>query len=247
MTTEKKKLSLYDRIKGWSKDLCLALFLVFFFNTFLVQAYYVPSSSMENNLLPQDRLFASKLSYGYNFRNPLTLENYHFFKSRPELYDVVIFRNPLDAKKMFVKRVLGRHGDTIEIKGGKLFINNKPARADFLKESRMLDIPALSDYHNLQKGLLALPLSEFKEEIKNKYPHLLLQFQNDYHRIALHLQKKYQVLKEKLASGRISEYNWGPIYVPGKGDKILQRKLSEIEYEFLVKYFRNVWKKKIIK
>lgn len=113
-----KKSSLKKQIEGWVWALVVALFLRYF----VLQAYRIPSGSMEDTLLPGDFLLVFKPIYGIEI--PYTqIKFFQFYK--PKRGDIVIFRFPLDPSKDFVKRCVGLPGDTVEIRDKVLYINGK--------------------------------------------------------------------------------------------------------------------------
>ncbi|MEX0766731.1 MAG: signal peptidase I [bacterium] len=81
--------------------------------TFVVQAFYIPSGSMEPTLMVGDRILVSKLSYRFG-----TVER----------GDVIVFHYPLNPGKDFVKRVVGLGGETVELRDGVVLINNTPIK-----------------------------------------------------------------------------------------------------------------------
>jgi len=109
------------------KTLFYALVIAIIFRSFLIQPFYIPSSSMEPNLLVGDRIFVSKYSYGYSkhsfpFSPPI-------FKGRimdnnPSRGDVVVFKTPADNRTDYIKRLIGMPGDTIQFIDSNLYINN---------------------------------------------------------------------------------------------------------------------------
>jgi signal peptidase I len=128
--------------------LLVAFLLALVIKTFLVQAFYIPSASMENTLLVGDRVLVNKLVYRFHpprrgdiivFEDPNPVEQPH--------------RNPVSAfvhwlteglgvsnnpEKDFIKRVIGLPGETIEINEGKVFIDGKEIREPYLNPSRDL-------------------------------------------------------------------------------------------------------------
>src|SRR6188472_64084 len=97
----------------WTKSIIVALVVWFFLRTFLVEAFRIPSGSMENTLLIGDFLFVNKTLYGAEI--PLT--NKHLPPVRePRRLDIVVFRSPEDAATNVVKRVVGMPGDTLAMK-----------------------------------------------------------------------------------------------------------------------------------
>jgi signal peptidase I len=88
----------------------------------LADHYYVPSGSMENSLIPGDRVFVDKTAYG--FRIPLT--KIDLFGARtPERGEIAVFDSPRDGTRL-IKRIVAIGGDVVSIVDGHLSINGKP-------------------------------------------------------------------------------------------------------------------------
>ena len=108
------------------KTLFYALVIAIFIRSILVQPFYIPSSSMESNLLVGDRLFVTKFSYGYSIHSfpfsPPIFKDRIFFKS-PKRGDVVVFKTPADNRTDYIKRLIGLPGDTIQFIDGELYLN----------------------------------------------------------------------------------------------------------------------------
>ena len=110
------------------KTLLIALFIAILIRSFLIQPFYIPSSSMEPTLLVGDRIFVSKYTYGYSKHSfPFSLQ---FFKNRvfykkPERGDLVVFKTPADNRTDYIKRLIGVPGDSIQFINGEIFINEK--------------------------------------------------------------------------------------------------------------------------
>ena len=109
------------------KTIFYALAIAILIRSFLIQPFYIPSSSMEPNLLIGDRLFVTKYSYGYSKHSfPFSPP---FFKSRilfndPKAGDVIVFKTPADNRTDYIKRLIGLPGDKIQFIDGDLFLNN---------------------------------------------------------------------------------------------------------------------------
>ena len=109
------------------KTLFLALVIAVVIRSLLIQPFYIPSSSMEPNLLVGDRLFVTKYSYGYSkhsfpFSPPILKDR--LFESSPKRGDVVVFKTPADNRTDYIKRLIGLPGDQIRFLDSNLYINN---------------------------------------------------------------------------------------------------------------------------
>ena len=109
------------------KTLIYALAIAIVIRSLLVQPFYIPSSSMEPNLLVGDRLFVTKYSYGYSkhsfpFSPPIFRDRILFQK--PNRGDVVVFKTPADNRTDYIKRLIGLPGDQIQFIDSNLYINN---------------------------------------------------------------------------------------------------------------------------
>ena len=109
------------------KTIYYALIIALIIRSFLFQPFYIPSSSMEPNLLIGDRLFVSKYSYGYS-RHSLPFSpkiyNKRIFAKTPKRGDVVVFKTPVDNRTDYIKRLIGIPGDTIQIIDKILYLND---------------------------------------------------------------------------------------------------------------------------
>jgi signal peptidase I len=119
------------RLAGWSRELKAilpALGLVLIVRTVVAEPYMVPSASMVPTLLVGDELLANKFAYGYGkYSSPVGLmPNFsgHLLGKVPERGDVVVFRLPRDPSTSYVKRLIGLPGDRIQMRAGRLYIND---------------------------------------------------------------------------------------------------------------------------
>ena len=108
------------------KTLIGALLIAILIRSLIIQPFYIPSSSMEPNLLVGDRIFVSKFSYGYSkhsFPFSPNFSNNRFLSKEPTQGDLVVFKTPSDNRTDYIKRLIGLPGDEIQFINGELFIN----------------------------------------------------------------------------------------------------------------------------
>lgn len=107
-------------IREYAESIIIALILALVIRTFVIQAFKIPSGSMEPTLQIGDHLLVNKFIYGIKI--PFTSIHLLPWKS-PQRGDVIVFIFPLDQDKDFIKRVIGVGGDTVSIVNKKLYIN----------------------------------------------------------------------------------------------------------------------------
>lgn len=125
---EPEKQSLQQKVENpWVeavKTIGLSVFLAIGIRSFVAEARYIPSGSMLPTLQINDRLIIDKLSY--EFRDP-------------KRGDIVVF-SPTEAlraqnfKDAFIKRVIGLPGETVEVRDGRVYINNQPLQEKYIEE-----------------------------------------------------------------------------------------------------------------
>jgi len=111
-----------SKTREYIESLIIAAIIAFFVRSFFIQAFKIPSSSMEPTLLIGDHLLVNRLSYVVKV--PFT-DIVIFDLDKPERGDVIVFRYPVDRSKDFIKRVIAREGDTVEIKDKTIYVNGK--------------------------------------------------------------------------------------------------------------------------
>jgi signal peptidase I len=100
----------------------IAVFVI----TFIVQAFQIPTESMENTLLIGDYLLVDKLRYGSTRQNPL-------LPYRPvRRGDIIVFHYPVNPEQHFVKRVVGVPGDRIRLINRRLYVNGAPQQEPYV-------------------------------------------------------------------------------------------------------------------
>ena len=109
------------------KTLFYALIIAIIIRSLFIQPFYIPSSSMEPNLLVGDRLFVTKYTYGYSkhsfpFSPPIFKGR--LLSKKPKRGDVIVFKTPADNRTDYIKRLIGLPGDKIQFIDTNLYINN---------------------------------------------------------------------------------------------------------------------------
>jgi signal peptidase I len=108
--------------REYAEAIGMALLLALFIRTFIVQAFKIPSGSMIPTLQIGDHILVNKLAYG--IRIPIW-GHYLMDFGKVQRGDVIVFIFPEDRSKDFIKRVTGVAGDTVEIRGKKIYINGQ--------------------------------------------------------------------------------------------------------------------------
>ncbi len=134
----------------WAKSFTIAIVLFLFVRAFLVEAFKIPSGSMEHTLLVGDFLLVNKLVYGAEV--PFTGRHLPAVRA-PKRGDVVVFQWPEDRTKNFVKRLVGLPGDTVEMRDGTLLINGALQREGYALRSEP-DMDRAGDEFRWQRDYL---------------------------------------------------------------------------------------------
>ena len=153
------------------KTLVYALIIAIIIRSLFLQPFYIPSSSMEPNLLVGDRLFVTKFTYGYSkhsfpFSPPIIKQR--IMKNIPNRGDVIVFKYPMDNRTDYIKRLIGLPGDTIQFIDGDLYLNGN----QILKTIK-------SNNESIYCGNSKINVSTFEEKLPNgkKY---LASYRNDF-------------------------------------------------------------------
>ena len=113
--TENEKSSFVKELLQWAAAIILAAAVAIFADKFLIVNAQIPSGSMENTIMPGDRIIGNRLSYTF---------------ADPERFDIIIFRYPDDESQLFIKRIVGLPGETVEITDGKIYIDGSAEPLD---------------------------------------------------------------------------------------------------------------------
>ena len=110
-------------VREYAESIIIAVILALIIRTFLVQAFKIPSGSMEDTLAIGDHILVSKFIYGTKI--PFTSTRLLKFRD-PRRGDVIVFEYPEDPSKDYIKRVVGTPGDEVQVINKKVFVNGKP-------------------------------------------------------------------------------------------------------------------------
>lgn len=118
MRQTKKK----STVREYTEAFVIAFIIALLIRTFLVQAFKIPSSSMEPTLQVGDHILVSKFIYG--IRIPYIGKKFLEFH-KPERGDIIVFIYPEDPQKDFIKRVIATEGEEVQIKDKQILINGR--------------------------------------------------------------------------------------------------------------------------
>jgi len=140
-------------IREYFESIVIAVILALFIRTFVVQAFKIPTGSMENNLLIGDHLLVNKMALG---PTESRLERAILPVASIKRGDVIVFKYPEAPDRDFIKRVIGLPGETLEVREKRVYINGKP-----------LDEPYV---HFLQPPTAASELTEVtSSDVRERY------------------------------------------------------------------------------
>ena len=109
--------------REYLESIVVAVILALFVRTFAVQAFKIPTGSMEENLLIGDHLLVNKLVYSPSFGS---FEDGLFGKKAIKRGHVVVFKFPQEPERDFIKRVIGLPGEKVEVRDKQVLIDDKP-------------------------------------------------------------------------------------------------------------------------
>jgi signal peptidase I len=118
------------KVREYVEAFAVALLIALLVRTLVIQAFKIPSSSMEDTLLIGDHIFVNKFLYGYHI--PYTKGRILRF-SVPQRGDIIVFVFPEDTSKDFIKRVVGVPGDTIEVRQKRVFLNGRALEEKYVR------------------------------------------------------------------------------------------------------------------
>jgi signal peptidase I len=120
-------------VREYAESIIIAVVLALVIRTFVVQAFKIPSGSMEETLLIGDHILVNKLSYGVQLPimdskiRPLGLAG------DPQRGDIIVFPFPRDPSRDFIKRVVALPGERIEVRNHRAYVNGEPLKEPYVK------------------------------------------------------------------------------------------------------------------
>lgn len=121
---EKKQAAVRETME-WVKSIVIALVLALFIKAFFIQAYKIPTGSMEPTIMPGDKVFGNRIVYRFK---------------KPERGNIIAFvpwqeaREAQEIEASFLKRIIAVGGDTVEIRGGLVYVNGMALDEPYIKE-----------------------------------------------------------------------------------------------------------------
>lgn len=116
--------------REYFESIVIAVVLALFVRTFVVQAFKIPTGSMENNLLIGDHLLVNKFVYG---PAATPLERALLPIQSIQRGDIIVFKFPEEPERDFIKRIIGLPGETLELKGRTMYVNGKPLSEPYVQ------------------------------------------------------------------------------------------------------------------
>lgn len=158
LDTKDFNLSYKGSFREWNETIFIAFFLAILIRGLVVQAFWIPTGSMEPTLLGElkdadkvvkrsgDRILVNRFAYAFDFsldgRLPLG-NNSKYWLKLPERGDIIVFKFPDPVKenppKDYIKRVIGLPGDKVEVKDGTVFVNGVALKEPYISEPPSTD------------------------------------------------------------------------------------------------------------
>jgi len=160
------------------KTIFYAMVIAILIRSLLLQPFYIPSSSMEPNLLIGDRLFVTKYSYGYSKHSfpfsPSIFDGRKLY-SEPKLGDIVVFKTPADNRTDYIKRLIGLPGDQIQFIDGDLHINSNQvlksliSKSDFVYCGKKIEVESFTEKLSNGKIYKAVYFKDYSFQNSDKF------------------------------------------------------------------------------
>ena len=121
-------MKIWNEIWDYVKMIIIVVVVVLVVNNVVLINAKIPSESMENTIMTGDRIFGFRMAYGLNF--DFFGKHISYKTKDPERFDIIIFKFPDDESQLFIKRLIGLPGETVEIRDGKVYINGSDEPLD---------------------------------------------------------------------------------------------------------------------
>lgn len=151
-----------NELSDFAKTAFWAVLLAFMIRSVFFEPFHIPSGSMEPTLLVGDYLFVNKPAYGYSrFSFPLGIAPIEgrIWATEPQRGDVIVFALPTQTGIDYIKRLIGLPGDRIQVKAGRLYINDKMVSREFEKMDE------------IEEGGEKFTVTQYKETLPNGVVH----------------------------------------------------------------------------
>lgn len=159
---EKKEIKTEDTIKDYVVTFIYAFVVFLLVRAFTFELFIIPSGSMKPMLMEGDIIAVSKYEYGYSrYSLPLgmnLIKDRIFDYHKPERGDVIVFKLPSNPKIFYIKRLIGLPNDTVQMRNGDLYINDKLISKEYK-----------SDYKDEKYNLILSKYVETLEDTKKSY------------------------------------------------------------------------------
>lgn len=219
---------LWDNFRELLRVALVAGIIVFgLIRPYVVQAFYIPSRSMENTLQVNDHIFVNKFWYRV---------------TSPERWEIIVFEYPNDPRKDYIKRLVGLPGDTVAIENGRLMINDRKISRRFVESEvelrfrgnmlsasvdenpRMLRFEG--DGLELNSNVLG---NDSRNPVQARYSVVNIYREAAHHRVK-------EVVRNGLQSKHDFRTNFGPVRIPEEGETIQLGELSSLEKRYYLNF-----------
>jgi signal peptidase I len=170
--------ALWRAVPGVVRDVVVVYLIYMGFSTVAYAGYHIPSGSMKPELAIGDRIFVSKFAYGYSARSlPFTPgwfdadgKGGRLFAHEPKRGDIAVFwaKEPGESAEVYIKRIIGLPGDTVQMRAGRLYINGTEVAR------RYVDTRATTEWGH------AFEAKEYEETLPGGVSHIIRELGDDY-------------------------------------------------------------------
>ena len=232
------------------ESLVVTVILAIFGTTFVVQAFKIPTGSMENTLLIGDHLLVNKFTFAY----PHGLLAKFLPYRQIHRDDIVVFKAPRDVDdgqppgEHYVKRVIGVPGDRIRVFHRQVFVNGEAVKEPFVRQSHLNELLPMDDFPPVtwdeMQGATATWRAEFQNYVKDGQ---LVVPPNEYFVMGDNREESYDsrfwgFVPRKLISGRPLIIYWSYETPPGQYEQnSLSDRLRQLGNVFIHFFTRTRW------